>query len=416
MRDTVPKKAKELTAIEVKRIDRPGFHAVGGVSGLTLRVTDTGSRQWVLRARVAGKRRNFGLGGFPDVMLAQARERARELKDQLWRGIDPVVERRAAEDARRAEEAKRLTFAEAAHQCHAAKQDEFRNLKHRKDWIRSLEHYAFPTMGKLPVSAIELGHVKAVLDPIWKEKTETASRIRQRIESVLSWATVSGYREGDNPARWKGNLEVALPAPRKIRKRDHYRALPWNDVPAFMEALRQRPGMGARALEFAILTTARSGEVRGATWDEIDLDARTWTVPAERIKAGKQHRVPLSDEAVALLEALPRFANSNLLFTAPRGGALSDMSISAVCKRMQVDAVPHGFRSTFKDWARSCTTYADEVSELALAHVNSDATRAAYARDELLPQRARLMADWARFLREGTPDGATVTSIEDARA
>ncbi|WP_019571254.1 site-specific integrase [Thioalkalivibrio sp. ALMg3] len=394
----MPKQAKEMGALEVKRLDRPGFHAVGGVSGLLHRITETGARGWVLRVTVAGKRRHYGLGGYPDVSLAQAKERARELKDQLWRGIDPVAERKAANDARRAEEARRMTFADAARQYHEAKAHEFRSAKHRADWLSSLERYAFESLGDLPVAEIELPHVLGVLKPIWHERTETATRVRQRIEGVLHWATVSGYREGENPARWKGNLDVTLPAPQKIRKVKHHRALPWKDVPAFMADLRGRDGMGARALEFAILTAARSGEVRKACWTEIDLDARVWTVPGDRMKTGKPHRVPLSDDAVALLEALPRFEGSDLVFTAPRGGPLSDMSISAVCKRMGVDAVPHGFRSSFKDWARSSTSFPDEVSELALAHVNSDATRAAYARDELLPQRAELMAEWSAFM------------------
>ena len=404
----MPKQAKEMGALEVKRLDRPGFHAVGGVSGLLHRITETGARGWVLRVTVAGKRRHYGLGGYPDVSLAQAKERARELKDQLWRGIDPVAERKAAEDARRAEEARRMTFAEAARQYHETKAHEFRSAKHRADWLSSLERYAFESLGDLPVAEIELPHVLGVLKPIWHARTETAGRVRGRIEGVLHWATVSGYREGENPARWKGNLDVTLPAPKKIRKVKHHRALPWKDVPAFMADLRGRDGMGARALEFAILTAARSGEVRKARWPEIDLEARVWTVPGDRMKTGKPHRVPLSDDAVALLEALPRFEGSDLVFTAPRGGPLSDMSISAVCKRMGVDAVPHGFRSSFKDWARSSTSYPDEVSELALAHVNSDATRAAYARDELLPQRAELMAEWAKFTANAESSSALV--------
>lgn len=404
----MPKQAKEMGALEVKRLDRPGFHAVGGVSGLLHRITETGARGWVLRVTVAGKRRHYGLGGYPDVSLAQAKERARELKDQLWRGIDPVAERKAANDARRAEEARRMTFADAARQYHEAKAHEFRSAKHRADWLSSLERYAFESLGDLPVAEIELPHVLGVLKPIWHERTETATRVRQRIEGVLHWATVSGYREGENPARWKGNLDVTLPAPQKIRKVQHHRALPWKDVPAFMADLRGREGMGARALEFAILTAARSGEVRKACWTEIDLDAGVWTVPGDRMKTGKPHRVPLSDDAVALLEALPRFEGSDLVFTAPRGGPLSDMSISAVCKRMGVDAVPHGFRSSFKDWARSSTSFPDEVSELALAHVNSDATRAAYARDELLPQRAELMAEWAKFTADAESSSALV--------
>jgi len=404
----MPKQVKELSALEVKRLSRPGMHAVGGVSGLLFRVTDTGARGWVLRITVAGQRRHIGLGGYPTVSLAQARERAREIRQAIWEGRDPIAERQAAADALRAERARRITFEDAARQCHAAKESEFRNAKHRKDWISSLERYAFEPLGAMPVADIEVPHVLQVLEPIWKTKTETATRVRQRIEAVITWATVSGYREGENPARWKGNLEVALPAPKKIRKVEHRRALSWQETPEFMQALRKREGMGARALEFIILTAARSGETRFAKWSEIDIEARVWTVPGERMKNGKAHRVPLTDDALDLLKRVPREHQSDLIFTAPRGGVLSDASILAVCKRMEVDATPHGFRSSFKDWARSCTRYPDEVSELALAHVNNDATRAAYARDELLPQRARLMDDWARFLREGVPAGDVV--------
>jgi len=247
------------------------------------------------------------------------------------------------------------------------------------------------------VNQIELAHVVKVVEPIWTTKTETASRLRGRIESVLEWAKASGYRNGgENPAKWE-TLKHVLPTPSKVRKIKHYAALPWQEMGAFMADLRNREGMGARALEFAILTAARSGEVRGATWDEIDLRAKEWTVPAERMKAGKQHRVPLSEPAVKLLKALPRFEGSPYVFPAARGGMLSDMSISAVTRRMGLDVVPHGFRSSFKVWCRTSTAYPDEVSELALAHVNSDATRSAYARDELVPQRQKLMTDWAKY-------------------
>jgi integrase len=236
------------------------------------------------------------------------------------------------------------------------------------------------------------------------------------MELVFSWAATSGYRprEKGNPAQWKGVLEHVLPRPSKIRKVEHHAALPWQSVPAFMVDLRKREGMSARALEFLILTAARSSEVRLATWDEIDLEAKLWTAPATHMKARKAHRVPLTDAAIKLLEALPRFERSPFVFPAVRGGALSDMSISAVCRRMKVAAVPHGFRSSFKDWCRSSTAYADEVSELALAHVNSDATRAAYARDELLPQRAKLMTAWAKFCAT-VPKKADVTPIRSRR-
>ncbi len=431
----MPKKAKELSAAEVRRLKKPGLHAVGGVAGLLLQVTASGARSWILRATIGAKRRDIGLGGFPDVGLAQARDRARETREKIRQGIDPVAERRAVRDELRAAQARSITFAEAARKCHATKETEFRNPKHRSDWINSLKLHAFPAIGAVQVADIELPHVLKVLEPIWNEKTETATRVRQRIESVLAWATVSGFRTGDNPARWDGNLKEVLPNPSKITRVNHYPALPWQNVPGFLAELRQREGMGARALEFIIYTAARSGEVRLAKWEEFDLSAHVWTIPGERMKNGKPHKVPLTDKAVELLENLPRLDDSKLVFTAARGGALSDMSISAVTKRMDaanrkqggegyIDptsgrvAVPHGFRSSFKDWARSSTSYPDEVSELALAHVNNDSTRAAYARDELLPQRTRLMKDWGKFLekpkRKATGDN--VTGINEKRS
>lgn len=405
----MPKRARELSAVEVRRITKPGLHAVGGVAGLLLQVGEGGGRSWILRTMIGGRRRNIGLGPYPEIGLAQAREDARQVKVKIRQGIDPIAERRAAKQALMSAQARHLTFAEAARRCHKAREQEFRSAKHRTDWLSSLERHAFPFIGRLSVAEITLAHVMQVLEPIWQTRTETATRVRQRIEAVLTWATVSGFREGDNPARWKGNLDAVLAKPAKIKKVKHHRALPWHEVPVFMGKLREREGMGARALEFIILTAARSGEVRLATWGEFDLKAKLWTVPGERIKAGKVHRVPLSGDAVALLEELPRIEGSDYVFPAVRGGPLSDMSISAVCKRMGVDAVPHGFRSSFKDWARNRTRYADEVSELALAHVNSDATRAAYARDELLPQRTRLMADWSKFIRDGVQSRGVVT-------
>lgn len=394
---TVPKKVPEMSALDVRRIDRIGFNAVGGVSGLYLRVRGPQARSWTLRLMIAGKRRDVGLGGFPDVTLAQARNKARLYRDLVAEGRDPQAERKAARKALIVAQAKRITFAEAATRCYAAKAAEFRNAKHSKQWISSLEHYAFPLIGDQIIGSIDLPLVLQVLEPIWKTKTETATRVRQRMESVLTWATVGGYREGDNPARWKGNLSEVLPKPDKIRTRKHFTALPWKELPTFMVELRKRPATAARALEFAILTASRSGEVRGATWDEIDFDEQIWRIPDARMKAGKSHSVPLSHAAITLLNALPRFAESNLIFPSTRTGKLSDMSLTALLKRMNVRVTAHGFRSTFKDWARSTANYPDEVSELALAHVSSDATRAAYARDELLPQRRLQLEDWAAF-------------------
>lgn len=399
----MPRKATELAAFQVKRLKSPGFHAVGGVAGLHLNIKASGAKSWILRVMVGDRRRDFGLGGYPDVSLERAREKAREFRRLIEEGIDPIEQKRAARDGLRAEDAKRLTFDQAAIQCWRKKAKEFRNAKHAAQWKSSLDTYASPVIGHLPVSEIESPHVVSVLEPIWESKTETATRVRQRIEAVLAWATVGKFRSGDNPATWNGNLEHVLSRPTKIRRVKHHAALPWKQLGDFMADLRDREGMGARALEFAILTAARSGEVRLATWEEIDLAQKLWTVPADRMKAGKEHKVPLSTPAVELLKALPRFEGSPYVFPASRGGALSDMSLSAVTRRMGVEAVPHGFRSTFKDWCRSQTAYADEVSELALAHVNSDATRAAYARDELLQKRARLMRDWARFCQLPAP-------------
>lgn len=411
----MPKKAEILSAIQVKRLSRPGNHNVGGVAGLLLQVTESGARSWVLRAVVGQKRRDIGLGGYPDVTLEQARERARQARDLIRQGIDPVSERKARREALIKEQANQMTFQKAAMEAYKVKSKEFRNAKHRADWISSLERYAFPIIGQISVADVDVGHIQKVLEPIWYDKTETATRLRQRLEQVLSWASAAKKRSGENPARWKENLEHILSAPTKIRKVEHYRALPWQEAGGFMAELREREGLSARALEFIILTASRSGEVRLATWDEIDLDNKLWTIPAERMKAKRKHTVPLSADAIRILKALPRFAGSDYVFTSPRGGALSDMSVSAVTRRMGVDAVPHGFRSNFKDWARNCTRYADEVSELALAHVNNDATRAAYARDELLPQRVRLMSEWAKYLR--TPaKSAEVVAIRRAKA
>jgi len=393
----MPKKATVRSALWVSRCKTPGLYAVGGVDGLQLQVKESGARSWILRIKVGERRPDIGLGGYPDVTLEEARDKARVMRAQVDQGIDPIAARKAAQDALRAAVVKALTFDQAARLCHRAKAPEFRNGKHANQWISTLATYASPQIGSLPVETIDLPLVIKVLEPIWQTKTETATRLRERIEAVLAWATVNGYREGDNPARWKGNLEHALPKPSKVKRVTHHPALPWHELGAFMVKLRKHKGTGARALEFAILTAARSGEVRFARWEEIDLAAKLWTVPAERMKAGKVHHVPLPDAAIALLKALPRMAGSPYVFAMLRGGAPSDSTLSKVTRTLGVAAVPHGFRSTFKDWARSNTAFADEVSELALAHVSSDATRAAYARDELVPKRRAMMAAWAKY-------------------
>ncbi|MDN5871356.1 MAG: integrase arm-type DNA-binding domain-containing protein [Nitrococcus sp.] len=404
----MPKITVELSALAVRRLSRPGWHAVGGVAGLLLRISDTGARYWVLRIRMSGRRRDIGIGSYPEVSLARAREQAREMRAQAREGLDPIESRAAARAALLAARDSRLTFDAAARKCIAAKRAEFRNAKHAAQWESTLSTYASPVIGALPVADVELAHIVTILEPIWTIKTETATRVRGRIEAVLSWATVGGYRKGENPARWRGHLDAVLPKPRKIAKTRHHRALPWPQIGAFMAELRRREGMAARALEFLILTAARSGEVRGATWSEIDQQASVWTVPAERIKAGKEHRVPLCEAAMAVLEALPRFAGNDLVFPAARGGQLSDMSLSAVMRRMNADAVPHGFRSTFRTWAAETTNYPREVAEQCLAHAIPSPVERAYRRGDLFAKRTRLMNEWARYCDTIAPAGEVV--------
>lgn len=394
----MPRKSKELSALEVGRLVAPGLHFVGGVAGLALQVQPSGARSWVLRFSVGGKRREMGLGGFPDVTMADARRRARDEREKADKGTDPIHARKAAASLLRAEVAKAITFKTAALSYIEAHEAGWRNAKHAEQWRNTLAS-TYPTIGALQVRDVGLPQVLAVLEPIWKSKTETAKRLRGRIESVLDWATARGYREGLNPARWKGHLDHLLADPNKIMKQGHHAALPIGAVGAFMAALRQQQGTGARALEFAILTAARSGEARGATWAEIDKDTATWTVPGERMKAGVEHRVPLSADALALINSQPKTAGSDLIFPAPRGGKLSDMTLVAVMRRMAVDAVPHGFRSTFRDWASERTNYPRDVAEMALAHTIGNKVEAAYRRGDLFEKRRLMMADWAQFLR-----------------
>lgn len=406
----MPKLAIELGALAVSRLNMPGFHFVGGVPGLALQVLPTGARTWVLRAMIAGKRRDMGLGGYSQsgMNVARAREAALAARLKITQGIDPINERRAAKSALRAARAKEMTFKAAAFAYIAAHEAGWKNAKHRQQWENTLTVHVFGKIGDMMVQDVELPHVLSVLEPIWRDKTETASRLRSRIELVLDWATARGYRAGLNPARWKGHLDKLLPKPSKVTNVVHHKALPVAEMGAFMHRLRAAEGMGARAMEFAILTAARSGEVRGATWDELDLESKIWTVPGERMKAGREHRVPLSDRAVKMLLALPRVKDVSLVFPAPRGGQLSDMTLTAALRRLDVPAVPHGFRSTFRDWAGERTHYPREVVEMALAHAVGNQVERAYARGDLFDKRRNLMNDWARFFSQVASQQATV--------
>jgi integrase len=411
------RKAKELSALEVGRLIQPGMHFVGGVAGLALLVASPAARSWILRVMVGGKRRDMGLGGFPDVPLAMARERARQQRDLIRQGIDPIEQAQAARSALLATRSTSKTFKEAAQSFIDMRSAEWKNAKHTAQWLTTLETYAYPHIGTLLVRDIALAQVMDVLEPIWTIKTETATRVRGRIESVLDWAAVKGYRpKGDNPARWRGNLDKLLPRPEKVAKTQSFAALPWQQMGSFMQRLRKQPGMGARALEFAILTAARSGEVRGATWAEFDLDGKIWTIPAGRMKAGKEHRVTLNAAAVDLLRKQPAMVGVELVFPTMKGTALSDMTLTAVLRRMEVPVTAHGFRSSFRDWAAESTAYPHEVVEMALAHAIQNKTEAAYRRGDLIEKRSRLMEDWASHCATVAADRANVTSIRSTAA
>ena len=380
----------------------PGRHGDG--RGLFLYVKPTGARSWVLRYQVQGRRRDLGLGPYPDVSLAMARDRAAEARRLIAEGEDPIAKK---------QQAKPKTFREAALELIESKRPGWKNAKHAAQWTATLEAYVFPKIGAVQVAKIETADVISTLTPIWAEKPETANRVRQRIEAVIDYASALGIRSGDNPARWRGHLDHLLPKPKKVRAVVHHPALPHAQIADFMTDLAKREGVAARALAFTILTVARSGETRGMTWGEVDLDAKVWTIPAGRMKAAREHRVPLTDNALALLgqraEEIPADA---LVFgsEAKRGKPISDMSMTAVLRRMErADITVHGFRSTFRDWAGETTGFPREVIEAALAHGIKDKAEAAYARSDLFDKRRLLMEAWASVAVVRAPSENVVT-------
>lgn len=405
----------KLSAIEVAKSKGPAVLHDGG--GLYLRVSTSGAKSWVFRFQLDGKRRDMGLGPFPDISLAEARAKATAHRKQRHDGIDPLDAKAAQRQAQRLAVAKGRTFRECAAEFIEKNRAGWRNVKHRQQWGNTLETYVHPTLGELLVSAIDVGLVVQVLDPIWTEKPETASRVRGRIEAVLDAATVRGFRQGPNPAQWKGNLAHILPARAKVRRVAHHAALPFDNMPGFLAALRGRKGMAARALEFAALTAARTGEVLGARWGEINLVAKVWVVPAGRMKAGREHRVPLSDPSVAVLEQVRPLAlmmdgkpdPAAPVFPGPRRALpMSNMTMLMLLRRMnRDDLTAHGFRSTFSDWAAERTAYPREVVEMALAHTIGNKAEAAYRRGDLFEKRRKLMQAWASFC-EAPPAGEIV--------
>jgi integrase len=406
-KNAMARQQHRLTALQVTKLNKPGLYGDGG--GLTLQITPAGAKSWLHRYMIAGKSYAMGLGPTHTVSLAEARQKALEGRQLLLDGVNPLLARNQQQAALKLAESNMMTFDQCAEAYIQAQKASWKNAKHAKQWSSTLKTYASPVFGTAPVADVDTGLVVKCLAPIWESKTETATRVRGRIESVLGWATTSGYRSGENPARWKGHLENLLATISKTKRTKNHPARPWQQAGAFVHSLRGRAGVAALALEFLILTACRSGEVRGAHWEEFDLDERLWTIPAARMKSGREHQIPLSDAAVKILAALPK--DSNIVFPGTRGQALSDMSLTAVIRRMGdlhdwVDGdgsrvTVHGFRTTFRMWAAEMTNYPREVAEHALAHQLPDAVERAYQRGSQFTKRTSLMADWAVYCSNG---------------
>lgn len=391
------RKTNRLTAVEVTKLEKPGYYCDGG--GLYLQVSKSGSKSWIMRYTMAGKPCEMGLGSFQTFTLAEARKRATAQRKLLTDGINPLETKRSDQLTRRMAEASIITFDKAATAYIDSNSPAWRNAKHGDQWRNTIATYASPVIGKLPVSKIDTAHVLRILTPIWLEKTETAVRLRGRIEKILDWAKAQGYRSGDNPAAWRGHLDAGLlPAPSKVADAGHHAALPWSEIGAFMAALRAMQGSGARAMEVIILTATRTSEVINSKWSEIDLDAKLWTIPKERMKSFKEHRVPLSDAVMSVLMAVKaESGGGEYIFSGRKVGTpLTNMACLQTLRRMdRGDLTVHGFRSTFRDWVSETTAYPRDVAEMALAHTIEDKSEAAYRRGDLIEKRRALMADWA---------------------
>jgi integrase len=395
----------KLTALAVDKAKRRGYYGDGG--GLFLQVSASGSKSWVFRFKESGKLREMGLGATHTIGLAEAREKARECRRLRLDGIDPIEARRAGRSQMRLDAAKAVTFKDCADRYIASHTAGWRSRTHAAQWPSTFVRYVYPVFGSLPVQGVDVGLVLRALEPIWTAKPETANRVRGRIESVLDWATARGYREGDNPARWRGHLENLLPTKSKVRRVKHHAALPYAEIGDFMDQLKQHDGVAARALEFTILTAARTGEVIEVRWSEMNFAERLWTVPAERMKSGREHRVPLSDAAFAILDEMQPMRQGDYVFCGGKAHRpISNMAMMMTLRRMgRGDLTVHGFRSSFRDWAAECTDFPGEVAEMALAHAVSDKVEAAYRRGDLVQKRRQLLDAWARFCAAPTTAG-----------
>jgi integrase len=414
--------ARTLNRLTDRRVKTapPGMHCDGG--GLYLQVSagadGTVRKSWIFRFATTkaerktdpelGRERQMGLGTFSDTSLAQAREKAAAARKQREQRVDPIEAKYALRAAAELSKAKAMTFDQCREGYIAAHRAGWRNTKHAHQWTSTLHTYVSPIFGKLPVQAINVALVMKALEPIWSTKPDTASRVRGRIECILDWAGARGFRAGENPARWRGHLDKLLPARGKVRKIKHHAALPYAEIAAFMTDLREREGIAARALEFTILTAARTGEALGARWDEIDRKAEMWAVPADRTKGAREHRVPLSAAALAVIEQMQKIRENDYVFPGERRATLSNMAMDMLLRRMDRDVTVHGFRSTFRDWVSEQTNFQGEIAEAALAHVVGDKVEAAYRRGDLFDKRRRLMSAWAEFCGRALTAGTVV--------
>ena len=436
----MPKIANPLNDLQVRRITRVGWHAVGGVAGLLLQVRKPAKegtqipRSWILRIKVGDERQPIGLGPYPQVSLAEAREHAKKLAVEAKQGVNLKAKKRTERSALLSAASKNKTFRECAIAYMEAHASDYTSDKHSKQWPSTLEAYAYPVIGNMLVSDIAMRDVKNLLEQetsladgqtgkLWFVKTETAKRLLGRIKTVLDFATVNEYRSGSNPAQWTGYLDTQLPSPKKLQKVEHHPAVPYALAGDFMAKLRQNESISAKALEFLILTAVRSGSVRLAEWSEIDFEKNIWIIPAEHTKARQEHRVPLQPQAIKLLESLPKMAGKQIVFTSPTGKALSDMALSQLMRGMRergeltVNAVPHGFRSTFRGWAAEQTAYPDEMRKIASGHTVGDAVKEAYQRTDLLEKRRQLMNEWALYLDSARQNRkGNITNLREKRS
>ena len=404
------RRVNRLSALKVKKLNTPGWYPDG--NGLYLQISPSGSKSWAYRYKMAGKERRQGLGSYPATPLELARTKAQESRKLRDSGLDPIDHVNELRQEAAQASVPNPTFKQCAEGCIEAKRAEWKNAKHASQWHNTIRDYVNPVLGDLPVDQVELNHVLEVLNPIWTTKTETATRVRQRIETIIDWARVRGYRSNENPARWRGHLEAVLPKPRKIKAVEHHVSLHYSEIPEFMHWLCRKESLSALTLTFIILTASRSGEARGAKEEEVDSD-HVWNVPSERMKAGRSHRVPLSKAAQNVLKKAQNFGSDDRYFPG-QGTAkpISDTAVLKLLKQYRQDLTIHGFRATFRDWCAECTNYPRELAEAALAHQLKSETERAYQRGDLLAKRSRLMNEWARYCGSQYRRSTNVTPIK----